>query len=85
MDLVSIRFEALVADLISVLSYDIGQGQGRAGQGRVRQGRAGSAAAGLTMKPVCQKQCAFFVICPGLRAFGMHYQGPLQPISFVAA
>jgi len=26
MDLVSIRFEALVADLISVLSYDIGQG-----------------------------------------------------------
>ena len=90
MGLVSIQFEALMADLSSVLRYDMGQGQGRAGQGRAGQGRAGqgragSAAVGLTVKPVCQKQCAFLIICPGLRALGMHYEGPLQPISFVAA
>jgi len=98
--LVSIQFEALMAALLSVhvLRYDMGRGQGRAGQGRAgqgragqgraeqgRAGRAGSAAAGLTMKPVCKKQCAFFIVCPWLRALGMHYEGPLQPISFVAA
>jgi len=108
---VSIQFEALMADLNSVLRYDVcddmhraragqgragqgraGQGwagQGWAGQGRARQGRAGQGRAGqgrgLTVKPVRQKQCAFLVICPGLRALGMHYEGPLQPISSVAA
>jgi len=41
MGLVSIQFEALMADLSSVLRYDMGQGQGRAGQGRAGQGRAG--------------------------------------------
>jgi len=50
---VSIQFEALMADLNSVLRYDVCDdmhraraGQGRAGQGRAGQGRAGQGRTG---------------------------------------
>ena len=46
---------------------------------------AEAATARLTMEPVCHKECAFLIILPGLRAFSMHNEGSLKPISLVAS